>query len=227
MGIIDNQQEIEGHRLINTKYPPIALFDDVADVEDFEILYAIQELTNPRLKDQIGDISLLDKSEIPFHCTRHRSYVIAPFVHISPIGGRFNDGYAGALYIADNLETAMKEVKHHQQRYWSNIKGLAYDRILFRQLIISHQSNPVYRVDDQQLDILNPDNYLAAQQLARNLKTQQVQAIQYPSVRNPGNQCWALLTPKSVCDVIPSALIEMFWTGERIEEVSKVSQFPS
>ncbi|BBC42095.1 hypothetical protein PDPE_1-02936 [Photobacterium damselae subsp. piscicida] len=79
--------EYKGHRLINTKYPPIALFDDVASPEEFEMLYAIQALTNPRLRDEVGDICLIDPAEIPFNCLRGRSYAVAPFTHINPKGG--------------------------------------------------------------------------------------------------------------------------------------------
>ncbi|MGF1765604.1 hypothetical protein [Aliivibrio kagoshimensis] len=79
----DKQDTLVGHCLINTKYPPIALFDDVASPEEFDMLYAIQSLTNPRILDEVGDISLLDHSDIPFHCERGRSYAVAPFTHIN------------------------------------------------------------------------------------------------------------------------------------------------
>ncbi|RLA01353.1 MAG: RES domain-containing protein, partial [Gammaproteobacteria bacterium] len=34
------------YRLINSKFPPIALFSDVADADEFEALYEIQAMTN-------------------------------------------------------------------------------------------------------------------------------------------------------------------------------------
>ena len=46
----------EAYRLVNGKYPPIHLFDDVADQADFEALYAVQALTNPRIQMQVGDV---------------------------------------------------------------------------------------------------------------------------------------------------------------------------
>ena len=146
MGVSDRPGAMRGHRLINTKYPPIALFDDVASPDEFEMLYEIQALTNPRLRDELGDISLLSTAEIPFHCERGRSYAVAPFTHINPIGGRFNDGLFGALYIASDDQTAVLEVRHHQQEYWSKIEGLEYERFLFRGLIITHDPDPIYVV---------------------------------------------------------------------------------
>lgn len=224
MGVSDNKQEaLVGHRLINTKYPSIALFDDVASPEEFEMLYAIQSMTNPRLLDEAGDISLIDHSEIPFDCQRGRSYAVAPFTHINPNGGRFNDGLFGALYLASTDQTAALEVKYHQQKYWQNIEGLAYDRFLFRQLLITHKSSPVYVVDSSDAAILNPDCYSASQQLARNLKKDGYLAVEYSSVRSENGVCWALFTPKLVCDVVQSSLLEMIWNGEKIAEVNKVN----
>ncbi|WP_430520607.1 RES family NAD+ phosphorylase [Aliivibrio sp.] len=195
----DKQNTLVGHRLISTKYPPIALFDDVASPEEFDMLYAIQSLTNPRLFD-----------------------AVAPFTHINPNGGRFNDGLFGALYIASTDQTAAIEVKYHQQKYWQNIEGLAYDRFLFRNLLITHKPSPVYVVDSNDAEILNPDNYSASQQLARNLKKESYQAVEYSSVRSENGICWALFTPKPVCDVVQSYLLEMIWDGDKIAEVNKV-----
>ncbi|PSB87967.1 hypothetical protein C5F63_09000 [Photobacterium damselae subsp. damselae] len=214
--------EYKGHRLINTKYPPIALFDDVASPEEFELLYAIQALTNPRLRDEVGDICLIDPAEIPFDCLRGRSYAVAPFTHINPKGGRFNDRLFGALYVADNAHTAALEVKFHQQQYWQNIEGLEYDRFLFRGLLISHQSAPIYHVCGDDSAILNPDCYAAAQQLARKVKKEGFQAIEYPSVRAEDALCWAIFTPKPITDVVQSYLVEMIWNGEQIAEVNTV-----
>lgn len=42
-------EQLQAYRLVNSKFPPIALFEDVADADEFEVLYQIQALTNPRL----------------------------------------------------------------------------------------------------------------------------------------------------------------------------------
>ncbi|WP_239995313.1 RES family NAD+ phosphorylase [Photobacterium phosphoreum] len=214
---------MKGHRLINTKYPTINLFDDVASPEEFEMLYAIQAITNPRLRDEVGNISLIETSEIPFHCERGRSYAVAPFTHINPNGGRFNDGYFGALYIALSEETAALEVKYHQEKYWSNIEGLEYDRFVFRNLIVSYDLQSCYEVTHKDSEILNINSYVASQQLARELKKDNYQAIKYPSVRSESGICWALFTPKPVYDVVQSNLLEMIWDGEKIAEVNKIN----
>ncbi|SON52698.1 conserved protein of unknown function [Vibrio tapetis subsp. tapetis] len=222
MGMSD--RTLQGYRLINTKYPPIALFDDVASSEDFEVLYALQALTNPRLKDEVGDLALIDSKEIPYNCTRNRSYAVAPFTHINPKGGRFNDGFFGALYIASNEETAAMEVKHHQQRYWMNVEGLEYDRFLFRGLKVTSSPDSLHVVTHDDNDILDPNIYSASQQLARDVKKRGIQGVQYPSVRSDKGTCWALFTPKPVLDIVQCYLLEMIWDGSSVSEVNKVSK---
>lgn len=212
----------QGHRLVNTKYPAINLFDDVASAEEFEMLYAIQALTNPRLRDELGNISLIHPDEIPYQCKRGRSYAVAPFTHINPKGGRFNDGLFGAFYLASSEQTAALEVKHHQQQYWANVEGLAYDRFLFRGLVVTHSATPIHKVRASETEILDPHSYVASQQLARELKKKRVAAVEYPSVRADGT-CWALFTPKPIDDIVQSYLLEMIWDGEKIAEVNELN----
>ena len=52
-------EELQAYRLVNSKFPPIALFDDVADAADFEVLYQLQEMTNPRLQNEVGRLELI------------------------------------------------------------------------------------------------------------------------------------------------------------------------
>src|SRR5690606_12598747 len=47
----------KAYRLINSCFPPISVFEDTLDPEDLEIAYAIESMTNDRLRDQAGEIS--------------------------------------------------------------------------------------------------------------------------------------------------------------------------
>ena len=42
-----NSEQLQAYRLVNSKFPPIALFDDVANPEEFEALYQTQALDCP------------------------------------------------------------------------------------------------------------------------------------------------------------------------------------
>lgn len=46
--------QVQGYRLVNSKFPPIALFDDVANAEDFETLFPLQFFIYRRPPKSIG-----------------------------------------------------------------------------------------------------------------------------------------------------------------------------
>ena len=217
------EQEQRAYRLVNSRFPPIDLFDDVADAAEFEVLYQLQALTNPRLQNEVGRIALIPVAEIPFGIAGC-SYAVGPFTHVNPAGSRFSSGTFGVLYLADVMETAIAEVRHHQNHYWSKVKGLNYERFLFRGLACMFNdagnrdatgvslSDPIY----------DPDDYSHARQLGHSAKRAGCPGLRYNSVRSPGNHCWALMTPRHVTSIVQAAHYEMIWSGQ-ITSVSRIS----
>ncbi len=47
------------YQVILPRYPQIHLFEHVSNPQDWEVLYAVESLTNPRLRDEVGDIRLV------------------------------------------------------------------------------------------------------------------------------------------------------------------------
>ncbi len=214
----------QAYRLVNSKFPPINLFDDVADAEEFEILYQLQALTNPRLHNETGRLELIPRSEIPFGIPGC-SYATAPFTHVNPAGSRFSDGSYGVLYLADSMETALAEVRHHQEQYWSNVEGLNFERFVFRGL--SCQFNEAGLLDATSVPMSEPiydaDDYTHSRQFGRLVRQGGFPGLRYHSVRNPVQHCWALLTPRRVLSIIQTAHYEMIWNAG-ITSVSVIAE---
>jgi len=84
-------------RIIRSIHPPIDLFEDIADPADWEALASAEAKFNPRIRDSIGDLS---KVPVARRVTGPgASWVMAPFVHCSPLRpGRFSDGSYGLYY---------------------------------------------------------------------------------------------------------------------------------
>ncbi|HWV10643.1 MAG TPA: RES family NAD+ phosphorylase [Pseudomonas sp.] len=228
MVTLDGLATLEGesqqaYRLVNSKFPPIELFDDVADADDFDALYHLQELTNPRLLNEIGRLELIAREEIPFGIPGC-SYATAPFTHVHPMGSRFGDGSYGVLYLADNMDTAVAEVRHHQGLYWANVPGLAYERFVFKGLGCRFNQAGMKDLTAIPLSdpIYDPDDYTHARQVGREARRGGCPGLRYHSVRSPGNLCWALMTPRPVISIIQTAHYEMIWNGQ-IVSVSQVS----
>lgn len=216
---------ITGFRLVNSKFPPINLFDDVADESEFEQLYQLQAMTNPRIQTEIGNLNLIRRSEIPFGITGC-SYATSPFTHVNPAGSRFSDGQFGMLYLADTMTTAIAEVAYHQGRYWSGVHGLDYDRLVFRGLRFKVGEAAWYDATTLTVRdaIYDPGDYAASRAFGQVLYKTGAQGLQYHSVRKPGATCWGLFTPRQVKSVVQSTHFEFIWNGEAISAIHRVSR---
>ena len=78
------------YRLIASRYPIVGLYDRVADADDLEVVFAIEQLANPRIRDEIGELALVAPEE---RVTGPGAMpVMAAFTHLNPEGSRFSDG---------------------------------------------------------------------------------------------------------------------------------------
>ncbi|MDI5832493.1 RES family NAD+ phosphorylase (plasmid) [Shewanella xiamenensis] len=214
---------VTAYRLVNSKFPPIALFDEVANAEDFEIIYELQALTNPRLAAQAGNLALIEKEEIPFGI-RGCSYATAAFTHVNQNGGRFNTPNFGVFYAASNVQTALDEVKYHQQKYFQGVPEMKYERLVFRVLQCQFSSVKCSDITGYGFDhaYYHPTDYSESQAYAMMLKLKGFDGVQYDSVRNQGGICWGLFTPRIISDVIQTQHYEMVYNGKFISSVSPI-----
>ena len=103
-------------RIIRSLYPPVDLFEDIADPADWPLLISAEMKTNPRLMETIGNLALVPHSRRV--SGPGASYLMAPFTHVSPDRpSRFSDGRYGVLYVAKSFETAVLETMHHHGRF--------------------------------------------------------------------------------------------------------------
>lgn len=213
----------QGFRLINSKLPPIHIFNDVASPETFEDLYALQALTNPRLHQETGDLRYIDINEIPWGIAGCH-YAAAPFTHVAPEGSRFSNGDYGMLYIADTIATALAEVTYHQGQYLANIESLAFDRLLFRALACTFSGDVLHDATYLPANhtIYHADDYSAARELGSQLRQHSSEGIQYRSVRNTNAICWGLFTPRNVHAIVQTAHYEFIVREGKIIDRKRV-----
>ena len=77
-------------RVVPSRYPPIQLFERVASPEDLDVVFAVEGMTNTRLRDEVGDLRLVapeDRVTGP-----GAGSIMAPFTHVWAPGGRFTLG---------------------------------------------------------------------------------------------------------------------------------------
>ncbi len=89
-------------------YPTAKL---MASPEDFDALYALEAMTNDRIRDEVGEISLVPPEERLFG--PGSTCIMAAFTHLNPQGSRFSDGTYGVFYCARKQDTAIAETRYH------------------------------------------------------------------------------------------------------------------
>lgn len=211
------------YRLIPSRFPPIGLFDRVSRPEDLEAVFAIQSLTNPRLRQEVGDISMVSPDEIVVG--PGSSPVMAAFCHLNPEGSRFSDGTWGVYYAADSLETAVAEVSYHRARFLAATSQPPTE--VDMRSYVAHVTKPMHDLRGTKwANLHDPDSYVASQSMARDLMALQSWGVVYNSVREPGGQCVAVLRPKGVdLPVLPGVHVSLCWDGSTIKNWYRKSDF--
>jgi hypothetical protein len=212
----------ETHRLVLSHFPPVDLYDDVADPRDWEALARAQARTNPRIWDQLGDLSLVPPGRRVGG--PGASWVMGAFTHVSKDRvSRFSDGSYGVYYAGDALATALAEHTHHMGRFYAAAGMEAGWLSEVRQLVGSLDAALLdLRRGDFAL-LLDPDDYGHSQAFAREMLGDGADGIVYPSVRHAPGQCIAAFYPDVVGVPAQGDHFRYYWDGGRITYVRKVS----
>jgi hypothetical protein len=203
------------HRLINSAYPPIDLFEDIADPADWLLLASAESKTNPRLAATVGNLDLVPAGRRVGGAGS--SYVMAPFTHISPDHrGRFHDGTFGAFYAADDFDTALFETIHHTQKFCASTRE-APGWIADKRELIGRIDALLSDVRHGYPQLLDPDDYTASQAFALGEKAAGSDGIVYPSVRSPGGTCFAAFYPDVMSPPVQGRHLSYHWNGSAID----------
>jgi len=204
-------------RIIRSVYPPIDLFEDIADPEDWPLLIAAEQKTNPRLMESIGNIDLVPSERRV--AGPGASYLMAPFTHASTDRpSRFSRGRFGVLYIAREFQTALLETAYHHARFMANTNEPAGWTSQFRQILLDIHADlhDLRRDDPAYAKALDPDDYQEAQDLGQRLHPTS-EGLVYPSVRNPTGECVGLFYPDLASHAIQGPHFDYHWNGTRVD----------
>lgn len=204
-------------RIVAARYPPVDLFERVSsDPGVWEALIAAEQLVNPRVRDDVGEIRLVPPGERV--SGPGASYVMAAFTHRNPIGSRFSDGRYGVYYAARTLRTAVRETAFHFGRFAADSGDPPrYEdmRVLVGKIdrrFVDVAALPAA----EQARILAPDSYAAGQAFGAALHDAGVAGVVYPSVRDPGGECVGAFTPIAVGIPVPGRNLQYHWDGRRV-----------
>jgi len=214
------------YRLVPSRFPPIQLFERVADTADLDAVMAIESLTNERLREEIGEIHLVapeDRISGP-----GASPIMATFTHVNSEGGRFTDGTFGAYYAARDLETAVHEAAHHRAIFLARTQE-APGEIDMRCYLADLDADlvDIRGLQAQRPELYDRESYSASQPFACELRARGVMGIVWDSVRKPGGECAAAFKPRALRPAVQGPHLSFAWDGERIASYYEKSRLAS
>lgn len=210
------------HRIIRSRFPPIDLFEDIADPSDWDAILSAETKTNPRVAESVGMLDLVPEGRRVSGAGA--SWAMAPFTHTSTDRpNRFSDGSFGVYYAGDRIEVALFETMHHHGIFMaatSEAPGWVSD---FRELVgtLDAQLHDVSGASEFQ-DLYHPNDYASSQALARRLRENGSNGIHYQSVRYPEGRAVALFWPDIAGIPVQGQHFSYYWDGSKVSAVKNL-----
>lgn len=208
----------EASRIVPTRYPSIYLFDRVAAAADFDALYALEALTNPRVREELGELQRVDPKD--------RLYgpgsgpIMAAFTHVNPAGSRFSWGDVGVFYAARDRATAVAETKHHHARFLAATRqpAMHLPMRLYRVAIDARLHDLRQLAPPLDAAVHDPDDLTAARSIGTRLRAAGSAGVVYRSVRDPAGENVGLFSPRGASGCMHAAHLLYAWDGERFAD---------
>lgn len=205
-------------RIIRSIYPPIDLFEDIADPADWPLLISAEQKTNPRVMENLGNLDLVPPDRRVGG--QGASYLMSPFTHVSPDRPtRFSAGQFGILYAARQFATALLETRYHHARFLDRTREAPGWVSQFRELVLEVRASlsDLRAVAAKANAELAPDSYAASQRLGVELKERGSNGLVYPSTRDVDGECVALFFPDCASNAVQGRHLDYHWNGETID----------
>ena len=211
------------YRIIPSRFPPVGLFDKVADLRDLEAVFLVEAMTNDRLREETGLLGLVppeDRVSGP-----GTTPIMAAFTHPNPDGDRFTDGSYGVFYAAGSLATAIAETRYHRTRFLEATAEPAQEVDMRVYAVdLAGRLHDVRRLRESHPALYHPSSYTASQALAARLRGAGSDGIVYRSVRDEGGECAAVFRPRLLTGCRQERHLCYVWDGATIGTVYEKKQ---
>lgn len=213
---------LPSYRVIPSRFPPIDLFEGVNDdANDWDLLNELEGETSTRLREEAGEIHLVREED--------RRYgpgwtpIMAAFCHFSETGSRFTDGTFGAYYCALTEATAIAETRFHAEKFMreSNEPPMMLQQRVYLSDLRGQLLDLRGHANNQSL--LSPSDWTAGQKFGRSAWQAHEDGIIYPSVRDPGGECAAVLRPPVLSPAKQSQHLGYDWDGHYIRHIHELT----
>jgi hypothetical protein len=213
------------YHIVPSRFPLIELFETLVAPEDLEVAYAIESLTNDRLRAAAGELYRVPKAD--WVTGPGATVVMASFTHIGR-RSRFSDGRYDVYYAALEEDTAVAETVFHTERFLRQTAEPAIE---------VEQRCYVGRVLQPLDDIRGPAyagfrradlaSYPVCQAFAAARRDAGSWGLNYCSARREDGECIAAFRTRTVSLPVQSKHFRYRWDGHRIDRVLTISDVRS
>ena len=202
-----------------SRFPPVALFEDIADPADWNAILSAEAKTNPRLVESVGMLDLVPEERRVAGVGA--SWAMVPFVHTSTDRpSRFSDGSFDVYYAGDCIEVALFETMHHHAAFMAATKETPGWTSDFRELV-GVLNAEFHDVTDtgRFAEVHDPENYTTSQDLGAMLRAANSNGVLYQSVRFPEGLAVALFWPDVAGVPAQGDHFSYHWDGGQVSQV--------
>ncbi|QAU24611.1 RES domain-containing protein [Dyella sp. M7H15-1] len=210
----------QAYRIVPSRFPPAGLFDRIADPADLDAVFAIEALTNPRLREEANTLRLVPRDRRI--SGPGSTPIMAAFTHLNPEGSRFSDGSWGVFYAAHTVTTAVEETVYHRERFLAATAEPACD--IEMRCYGTRVDSKLHDIRGGWPEAHDPDSYVAGVKLARELRAAGSNGIVYDSARHREGECLAAFYPDVIAPCVQAQHLTYRWDGKRIVKVWEVSE---
>jgi len=212
------------YRIVPSRFPPVGLFDAVADPADLEAVFQIEAMTNDRLRDEAGEIALVtpeDRVSGP-----GTTPIMTAFTHLNIQGDRFTDGSYGVFYASLTIETAISETKYHRIRFLQATEEPAQELDMRVYAVdLGADLHDIRGMRESHPAWYHATNYAMSQELARSLRENGSDGIAYASVRHSSGECVAIFRPRLLSNCRQERHLCYVWDGQAIAMIYEKKNF--
>ena len=211
------------HRITRSRFPPVALFEDIADPADWNAILSAEAKTSTRLVEHVGMLDLVPEERRV--AGAGASWAMAPFVHASTDRpSRFSDGSFGVCYAGDCIEVALFETMHHHAAFMAATKEAPGWTSDFRELVGVLDAE-LHDVTDtgRFAEVHDPESHATSQNIGAMLRAANSNGILYRSVRFPEGLAVALFWPDVAGIPAQGERFSYYWDGGQVSQVRNLS----
>jgi hypothetical protein len=203
------------YRIVASRFPAVGLFDRVTDPADLDAVFALEGLTNPRIREEAGALALIPPARRV--SGPGTTPVMAAFTHLNPGGARFSNGSFGVFHAAHQRDTAIDETVFHRERFLRDSAQGPIDVAM--RCYVTRIRGLLHDIRGGWPTLHDPDSYAASQAFAADLRRRGSDGIVHDSVRHAGGECVAVFYPDLVAPCVQGPHYTYHWDGTRIAAV--------